>query len=36
MECISCRIHICWFCMKTFGSGGETYKHMERTHGNIQ
>ncbi|KAF2003928.1 hypothetical protein P154DRAFT_382789, partial [Amniculicola lignicola CBS 123094] len=35
MECISCRIHICWFCMKTFGSGGETYKHMERTHGNI-
>lgn len=36
MECISCRIHICWFCMKTLGSGGETYKHMERTHGNIQ
>jgi hypothetical protein len=35
MECISCRIHICWFCMKTFGSGGETYKHMERTHGNM-
>jgi hypothetical protein len=32
MTCISCRIHICWFCMKTFGSGGETYKHMERTH----
>ena len=36
MECISCRTHICWFCMKTFDSGGETYKHMERTHGNIQ
>ncbi|KAH7090312.1 hypothetical protein FB567DRAFT_626309 [Paraphoma chrysanthemicola] len=34
MECISCRIHICWFCMKTFGSAGETYKHMGRTHGN--
>jgi prepilin-type processing-associated H-X9-DG protein len=36
MECISCRIHICWFCMKTFGSGGKTYEHMERAHGSIQ
>jgi hypothetical protein len=35
MECISCRIHICWFCMTTFGSGEETYEHMARTHGNM-
>ncbi|XP_014556420.1 hypothetical protein COCVIDRAFT_26807 [Bipolaris victoriae FI3] len=35
MECISCRTHICWFCMKTFDRGQDTYKHMEQTHGNI-
>jgi hypothetical protein len=32
MECISCRIHICWFCMKTFGSGEQTYTHMSWMH----
>lgn len=34
MECISCRIHICWYCMKTFGSSKETYKHMQQIHSN--
>ncbi|USP82263.1 hypothetical protein yc1106_09537 [Curvularia clavata] len=36
MECILCQIHICWFCMKTFGSGEETYEHMRRKHSSIQ
>ena len=35
MECISCRTHICWFCMKTFCSGEETYQHMERIHSSM-
>ena len=36
MECISCRIHICWFCMGTFGSGEETYTHMRSKHRGYQ
>ncbi|KAF2797555.1 hypothetical protein K505DRAFT_347196 [Melanomma pulvis-pyrius CBS 109.77] len=32
MECKACGIHICWACMDTFGSGGETYAHMSKSH----
>ncbi|KAF2646119.1 hypothetical protein P280DRAFT_415088 [Massarina eburnea CBS 473.64] len=32
MECGWCKTHICWFCMKTFETGGETYGHMQRSH----
>ena len=35
MECGGCRIHICWFCMKTFRRGEDTYAHMGTEHGNI-
>ncbi|EOA90736.1 uncharacterized protein SETTUDRAFT_101268 [Exserohilum turcica Et28A] len=36
MECSACRIHICWFCMETFGTGRETYAHMGQAHGSFQ
>ncbi|KAH7113789.1 hypothetical protein B0J11DRAFT_541320 [Dendryphion nanum] len=32
MECKSCAIHICWFCMVTFKTGPETYEHMRQSH----
>ncbi|KAF2260147.1 hypothetical protein CC78DRAFT_590584 [Lojkania enalia] len=32
MHCRSCDTHICWFCMKTFRNGQETYKHMGNRH----
>lgn len=35
MECMRCRAHICWFCMKVLDTGSEVYSHMEREHGNI-
>lgn len=35
MECLGCRTHICWFCMDTFGSGQECYKHMNLRHSGI-
>jgi len=35
MTCTSCQTHICWFCMKTLGSGGETYEHMQNVHSSI-
>ncbi|KAI4647009.1 uncharacterized protein J4E78_008981 [Alternaria triticimaculans] len=35
MTCTSCQVHICWFCMKTLSSGGETYKHMQSEHSRI-
>ncbi|OCK75538.1 hypothetical protein K432DRAFT_256791, partial [Lepidopterella palustris CBS 459.81] len=35
MECGGCGIHICWFCMRTFKTGGEVYDHMPKAHGHI-
>jgi len=35
MTCTSCQVHICWFCMKTLSSGGETYKHMQSVHSGV-
>lgn len=35
MACGGCSAHICWFCMETFGSDRECYKHMERGHNGI-
>ncbi|KAF2126360.1 hypothetical protein P153DRAFT_297969 [Dothidotthia symphoricarpi CBS 119687] len=32
MECRSCRAHICWRCMRTFGCGPDVYAHMNRDH----
>lgn len=32
MECVGCKAHICWFCMKVFGSSGECYSHMTDSH----
>ncbi|KAF1996783.1 hypothetical protein P154DRAFT_472124, partial [Amniculicola lignicola CBS 123094] len=32
MQCVACGVHICWFCMKTFEDGSETYGHMETAH----
>ncbi|KAI7163454.1 hypothetical protein KC349_g1391 [Hortaea werneckii] len=32
MECIQCSMHICWKCMRTFGSHGEVYKHLTAEH----
>ncbi|KAF2466149.1 uncharacterized protein BDR25DRAFT_306323 [Lindgomyces ingoldianus] len=32
MECMACGTHICWFCMKTFRRGSETYDHMSKNH----
>ncbi|KAI4673510.1 uncharacterized protein J4E84_011036 [Alternaria hordeiaustralica] len=35
MTCTSCQAHICWFCMKTLSSGGETYNHMQSVHSGV-
>jgi hypothetical protein len=35
MHCKGCGTHICWFCMKTFESGLETYDHMRNMHERI-
>ncbi|KAI9768300.1 MAG: hypothetical protein M1839_004135 [Geoglossum umbratile] len=32
MTCTVCQAHICWYCMKVFGSGGECYTHMQGAH----
>lgn len=32
MECRICHTHICWFCMRDFGTGAEVYSHMNNTH----
>lgn len=32
MTCMGCKTHICWFCMKTFSTGGLCYDHMDRVH----
>lgn len=32
MECWSCKIHICWYCMKTFKQSKHVYEHMNRDH----
>jgi hypothetical protein len=34
MECQHCSTHICWFCMKHFGTSGECYGHMSKVHRN--
>ncbi|KAF2252299.1 hypothetical protein BU26DRAFT_452517 [Trematosphaeria pertusa] len=36
MECQACRTHICWFCMKTFKTGEDTYGHMAKAHNGIR
>ncbi|VDC00836.1 unnamed protein product [Peniophora sp. CBMAI 1063] len=36
ITCASCKIHICWVCMKTFDDqdmSGGVYNHMRKTHG---
>ncbi|KAF1957692.1 hypothetical protein CC80DRAFT_592201 [Byssothecium circinans] len=35
MECMACKIHICWFCMETFKTSAVTYEHMGKAHGEI-
>ncbi|KAK0732491.1 hypothetical protein B0T21DRAFT_291060 [Apiosordaria backusii] len=35
MTCGGCGTHICWKCLKTFGTGNECYAHMNRAHGGI-
>lgn len=35
MECFHCKTHICWFCMRVFGTSGECYNHMHSVHTNI-
>jgi hypothetical protein len=32
MECQACKIHICWYCMKTFELSKPTYDHMSEKH----
>ncbi|KAI6807831.1 hypothetical protein KC332_g10405 [Hortaea werneckii] len=32
MECIQCKIHICWKCMQTFTSHGKVYAHLTAEH----
>ncbi|PVH74461.1 hypothetical protein DL98DRAFT_499801 [Cadophora sp. DSE1049] len=33
MECANCKAHICWACMKVFGSSDQCYGHMTQAHG---
>ncbi len=33
MTCGGCRTHICWVCLKTFGTAEECYSHLNRVHG---
>nr|CDP22409.1 Putative protein of unknown function [Podospora anserina S mat+] len=35
MTCGGCGTHICWNCLKTFGTGADCYAHMNRAHGGI-
>lgn len=35
MTCRGCGTHICWVCMATFGTSGECYAHMNKTHGGV-
>lgn len=28
MECLGCKVYICWFCLDIFDTGPETYAHM--------
>ncbi|CZR68195.1 uncharacterized protein PAC_18094 [Phialocephala subalpina] len=35
MECTNCHAHICWVCMKVFGSGPDCYGHMRKAHGSF-
>ena len=35
MECKACGAHICWVCMRVFGSGPDTYGHMRDEHGSF-
>ncbi|KAK0669096.1 hypothetical protein QBC41DRAFT_112607 [Cercophora samala] len=35
MTCGGCGIHICWKCLKTFGTGKDCYAHMNQEHGGI-
>ncbi|KAF1971003.1 hypothetical protein BU23DRAFT_472170, partial [Bimuria novae-zelandiae CBS 107.79] len=32
MECPSCHVHFCWFCLASFGTGPQVYAHMNETH----
>lgn len=34
MECQHCSTHICWFCMKHFGTSVDCYAHMSKVHRN--
>ncbi|KAI5862473.1 hypothetical protein GGS23DRAFT_572531 [Durotheca rogersii] len=33
LECLGCKIHFCWVCLKTFSGGAAVYSHMEKMHG---
>ena len=35
MECKAYRAHICWVCIRVFGTGPETYGHMKAEHGSF-
>lgn len=32
MECMICKVHICWICMETFKASGDCYTHLNETH----
>ena len=34
IQCIRCKTHMCWVCMKTFAASG-VYDHMNKVHGGI-
>ncbi len=33
MECIMCKVHICWTCKRTFNNEADTYNHMSKCAG---
>jgi len=33
MKCGKCKMHVCWVCMKVFGSSEAVYPHMTAEHG---
>ena len=33
MQCMMCKVHFCWHCMKTFPTHNEVYTHLESEHG---
>ena len=35
MQCLACKAHICWVCLKSFDNGGKTYDHLGEEHGGI-